>query len=180
VTEEPVKPVTVETNGISEHTVVIEDQSSKKFYVFPRRFVHIVLGGFVATLTIGAVAFFLMFRDQQDIISTGQVSIENLTADLDKLREQLGDAQRQLNTARAASDELTACRNTYSTEVSEATSDILVEQTQLIAAIAGPDDAAVDQAIAEIEAAGVALLEAQEARQTWEQDGNPLPCPIHE
>jgi hypothetical protein len=178
MSDDPAKPVTVETNGVSQHLVTTKSRTAKDFFVFRRRFVYWVVGGFVAAGAFGTYAFWDLFQGQQDIADRAQESVENLTEDVTLLRQQLGEAQRQINEGRAATDELTTCRGAFSNEVSERTSIILIELTQLLAVLANdiPNDTA--PAIAEIEIAGNELKKAQEARAQYELDGTPLPCPI--
>lgn len=178
MTDDPAEPVSVETNSVAEHVVTTQQRTAKNYFVFRRRFVYWVVGGFITTIILGAVAGFLTFGESQDALRSSQQSVENLTADLDKLREQLGQAQTQINLNRQEGEDREACRGTFGNNVSKATSQVLIELTQLLALLANDVPNDTTQAIAEIEAAGVALQGSQDARDVYESAGAPLPCPI--
>ena len=163
--------VEVQENGTTLHnvTVTTDSPSPKKFVVWRRRPTYLIIGGLISAVLFMGVAFFTLQRESLE-------SIANLTEDVRLLRSALIDAEQEIDDAQVENRELVACRAAFNNAVSEATSLVVIELTELLVLLSQDGDTTV--AVDEIQEAGRLLNVAQAGRSAYEAGGAALPCPI--
>lgn len=164
VNQQPSTPPDVSvTEHESVHNVVVASQDHpKKYIVWRRAPTYSIIGGLVAAVALMFTAFMVQGREQQQ-------SINNLTEQLEAAREQIQSASEE--TAQRET-----CRLRFSSAIVEFQSGVLIAFSRAVGIPLGSPEREI--VIERINEAGDSLDEAIHARNNYEADGAPLPCPL--
>jgi hypothetical protein len=159
----PIDPSTLDATKIEQHTVVTAttESSTKRFVVWRKTPAYLIIGCLVAGVVLMFAAFWVQSHE------SGQA--------IDRLTSQLVEARDELSASNSEIAQRETCRLRYQSAIAQAQAAVLIAFSR---AVGITDTGLRDQLISEINEAGDDLSAALDARESYERDDAPLPCPI--